>query len=50
MSLYKYFEKRAKDGPLSSRHSVSSDKYPRACGVSAESVAPEGKKCGPYNK
>ena len=53
MSLFKYFEKRVKDGlpdpngPLSSR--VPLDEYSGAHGVPAESAAPEGNKCGPYN-
>ena len=39
MSLFKYFEKRAKDGPLFSHHGVPLDEYPGARGVSAESAA-----------
>ena len=62
MSLFKYYEKIAKDGlsdlngPLSAR--VPSDdstgrpteRYPGARGISAELAASEGKKRGPYNK
>ena len=61
MLLFKYFEKRAKDGlpepngPLSA-HVLTDDsvgrpteRYPRACRISAESTESEGKKCGPYN-
>ena len=62
MSLFKYFEKRAKDGlpdpngPLSARaftdNSVGrlTERYPGAHGISAESAASEGKKCGPCNR
>ena len=60
MPLFKYFEKRAKDGLsnpnglLSSR--IPSDKsigQPRVSGSSqrsAESAPSEGKKCGPSNR
>ena len=62
MLLFKYFEKRAKDGlpdpngPLSPH--VPSDKsinqpsktYPGDRGVSVELVASEGRKSGPYNR
>ena len=54
MSLFKYFEKRAKDGlpdpngPLST--CVPMDDSVGRPTISAESAAPEGEKCGSYNR
>ena len=62
MLLFKYFEKRAKDGlpdpngPLPARVLLNSsigrptERYLRDRGVSAKSAVSEGKKSGPYNR
>ena len=62
MSLFKYFEKRAKDGlpdsngPLSSHVPLEESfgqlksGYLGAHGVSAESATSEGRKRGPYDR